>query len=105
MADNEELKSIASQLRRPQGKKGIEMAEMMNGTNISMTFHSIDKLGVLDHNKILELGHGNCGHLAYLLNQRGGLAYYGLEVSELMHKEAQRINQAYIGTGQASFHL
>ncbi len=105
MAHNEELKALASQLKRPQGTKGVEIGDMMHETNLKMTVHSIDKLEILDNNSVLELGHGNCGHLPYLLEQKNDLTYYGLEVSELMHKEAQRINEAYIGKKQASFHL
>ncbi|WP_375578501.1 class I SAM-dependent methyltransferase [Marivirga tractuosa] len=103
--DNQDMKVIASQLRQPHGKKGIEVAELMNETNIKMTCHSIDQLNILDNDKILELGHGNCGHLKYLLNRSDNLKYYGLETSELMMREAQNINSSFVDNKKASFHF
>lgn len=103
--DNQDMKELASQLRQPQGTKGIEVAELMNETNMKMICHSIDQLYILDNNQILELGHGNCGHLEYLLKKRVNLTYYGLETSELMKKEAQNINNSFVDNKKASFHL
>lgn len=101
--NQEELKELAAQLRQPKGDKGIEVADLMNDTNISMTHHAIEKLNILDNDKIMELGHGNCKHLSHLLNQKNNLTYYGLELSELMNKEAERINQQFIKNKQAHF--
>lgn len=103
--NNENLKALAAQLRNPNGHKGIEIAEMMNETNINMTLHSIQHLSIQDNDTILELGHGNGKHLAYILTQRSNLSYHGLEISELMHQEAMRINQESIDKHQAFFHL
>ncbi len=105
MSNHEELKKLAAQLKQPSGAKGIEIGEMMNETNIKMTVHAIDQLNLLTNDKILELGHGNCGHLHYLFQQNKDLVYYGLEISELMNKEAQRINKDFIVNNQASFYL
>lgn len=105
MTTNEELQSLASQLKNPSGEKGIEIADMMNETNIGMTKHAISCLNILPGDTILELGHGNCGHLDYLLQQNSGLKYFGLEMSELMKKEAQKINKVFIKEEQALFYL
>ena len=105
MADNERLQEIALQLRHPNGSKGIQIANMMNETNIQMTVHSIDRLNILDNENVLELGHGNCGHLAHLFRQNKNLTYYGLEISELMFEEAKRINQVFIDSQRAHFCL
>ncbi|MEL1255811.1 class I SAM-dependent methyltransferase [Flavobacterium sp. DGU38] len=101
----EELQEIASQLKHPKGEKGIEMANMMNETNINMTRHSIQNLNISNENKILELGHGNAGHLEFLFEQAGNLKYYGLEMSELMFQEARRINRNFVSQKQAFFSL
>ncbi|TDO78107.1 methyltransferase family protein [Flavobacterium chryseum] len=101
----EELQAIASQLKNPTGEKGIEMANMMHETNINMTRHSVQNLNIADGNKILEIGHGNAGHLEYVLQQASDLQYYGLELSELMFKEAQQINQKFVTQKQAHFSL
>lgn len=105
MNDETLVKEIAAQLRNPQGQKGIEMAEMMNQTNIAMTLHSIACLDLKQHQSILELGHGNCGHLAHLLAQQDGLHYTGLEISALMQQEAIRLNQSFITQQHAEFLL
>ena len=91
MKTDKELQELASQLKCPNGIKGVEVADLMNETNISMTLHSIDRLNLLDNDSILELGHGNCAHLPYVLQQKKNLTYHGLEISELMYKEAKRI--------------
>ncbi|MEO8240157.1 MAG: class I SAM-dependent methyltransferase [Flavobacterium sp.] len=101
----EELQAIASQLKHPTGEKGIEMANMMHETNINMTRHSIQNLNISTANKILELGHGNAGHLEFLLQQAEKLTYYGLEMSELMFQEARQINRNFVSQKQAFFSL
>lgn len=103
--DDEKLKELASQLRLPNGVKGVEIGDMMNEANINMTRHSIDQLDILDNETILELGHGNCKHLPYVLQQKSKLTYHGLETSELMNKEAKRINHQFTDRRQAFFHL
>ncbi|WP_394773645.1 class I SAM-dependent methyltransferase [Flavobacterium sp.] len=101
----EELQAIASQLKHPTGEKGIEMANMMNETNINMTRHSIQNLNIETGNTILELGHGNAGHVDFIFEQGENIKYYGLEMSELMFQEARRINRNYVSQKQAFFSL
>jgi len=101
----QELQAIASQLKNPTGEKGIEMANMMNETNINMTRHSIQNLNISKENKILELGHGNARHVEFLLEQAENLKYYGLEMSELMFQEARQINRNFVSQKQALFSL
>ncbi|MAX81647.1 MAG: SAM-dependent methyltransferase [Crocinitomicaceae bacterium] len=102
--NEDELKALAEQLRNPNGKDGIETAETMHETNIRMTHHSIDLLNIKENNTILELGHGSCKHLPYLLKQHKNLSYHGLETSELMFSEAKRINGDCIEHQKACFH-
>ena len=101
----EELQAIASQLKHPTGEKGIEMANMMHETNINMTRHSIQNLHIQSGNTILELGHGNAGHLEFIFEQAENLKYYGLEMSELMFQEARQINRNFVSQKQAFFSL
>jgi ubiquinone/menaquinone biosynthesis C-methylase UbiE len=101
----EELQAIASQLKHPTGEKGIEMANMMHETNINMTRHSIQNLNIKDGDSILELGHGNAGHVELLFEQTNNLKYYGLEMSELMFQEARQINRNFVSQKQAFFSL
>ena len=101
----EELQAIASQLKHPTGEKGIEMGNMMNETNINMTRHSIQNLQIEAGNKILELGHGNAGHVEFIFDQGENIKYYGLEMSELMFQEARQINRNYVSQKQAFFSI
>ena len=71
-------------LANPEGEKGIEIAEMMDATNISMTMESVAALELDDSNRILEIGHGNAGHLEQLLKLADDLNYTGLDISETM---------------------
>jgi ubiquinone/menaquinone biosynthesis C-methylase UbiE len=86
--NEEELKEIASQLSNPHGSVGLRVAEVMHKTNISMSIAAIDALRLKDQDAVLEIGHGNCGHLKDVLDKAAGLKYQGLEISELMHEEA-----------------
>ncbi|SDD37810.1 class I SAM-dependent methyltransferase [Niabella drilacis] len=105
MNDNNGLKELAAQLRQPDGAKGIEVADMMHASNIGMTRHAIDQLAIADNDHILELGHGSGKHLPYLLQQKTGLTYYGLELSKTMNQEAGKENRAFVERKQAVFQL
>jgi len=99
----QELKILAKNLANPEGEKGKEVAKMMNETNISMTKETIKALYLIDNEKVLELGHGNAGHLSYLLDFAENIQYTGLEISETMKSEAENINSKYLS--QANFQL
>lgn len=99
----QELKILAKNLANPEGEKGKEVAKMMNETNISMTKETIKALYLTDNEKVLELGHGNAGHLSYLLDFAENIQYTGLEISETMKSEAENINSKYLS--QANFQL
>jgi len=99
----QELKILAQQLSNPEGETGREVAKMMNETNISMTKESIKALHLKDNKRILELGHGNAGHLSYLLDFADNIKYTGLEISETMKSEAESLNSKYLS--QANFQL
>ncbi|SFO21695.1 Methyltransferase domain-containing protein [Paenimyroides ummariense] len=101
----DDLKDLAKQLGNPEGETGIEVANMMNATNIGMTKHTITSLNLDKNDIVLELGHGNCGHLPFLMNQAKNLKYFGLEISELMQQEATKSNQNYIENNSAKFEL
>ncbi|WP_106916409.1 class I SAM-dependent methyltransferase [Chryseobacterium aurantiacum] len=93
--EKEELKILAQNLANPQGEKGIEIGEMMNATNIGMTLESIRTLLIEDDQHILEIGHGNAGHLKSLLNLAQDLKYTGVDISETMHNEAKKLNKEF----------
>lgn len=90
--EDKDLKILAQNLANPQGQKGIEIGEMMNATNIGMTLESIHSLLIEDKEHILEIGHGNAGHLKSFLKIAKDLKYTGIDISETMHNEAKNLN-------------
>jgi len=103
--EKDQLAAIASQLSHPSGEKGLEMAEMMNETNSGMTKNAISNLDLTSGDAVLELGHGNAGHLNFLFSSCENVHYTGLEISTLMNQEAQRLNKSAVDTKKASFVL
>ncbi|WP_294247851.1 class I SAM-dependent methyltransferase [uncultured Chryseobacterium sp.] len=101
--DQEKLKILAQNLAHPEGEKGIEIGEMMNATNIGMTLESIKVLLIEDNEHILEIGHGNAGHVKSILNRAQNIKYTGIDISATMHNEAKRLNEAF--RDQADFVL
>lgn len=101
--EKENLKILAQNLANPQGEKGIEIGEMMNATNIGMTLESIKILLIEDDETVLEIGHGNAAHVKSILNKAQNLKYTGIDISETMHNEAKRLNEAF--KNQAEFVL
>jgi SAM-dependent methyltransferase len=101
----EDLKAIAKQLSHPKGKHGIKTGESMNASNIGMTCSAIDALNLRDEEMVLEIGHGNGGHIANILSKANGLKYFGADISETIIAEAERLNQVFLNTGMANFHL
>ncbi|WP_374460294.1 class I SAM-dependent methyltransferase [Chryseobacterium taeanense] len=93
--DKEDLKILAQNLANPQGEKGIETGEMMNATNIGMTLESIKMLAIEDNEYILEIGHGNAGHLKSILNKACNVKYTGIDISETIHNEARKLNEPF----------
>lgn len=93
--EQNELKILAQNLANPQGEKGIEIGEMMNATNIGMTLESIKTLLIENDEHILEIGHGNAGHLKSILNKAKNVKYTGIDISETMHHEAKKLNKEF----------
>ncbi|MEM6763819.1 MAG: class I SAM-dependent methyltransferase [Bacteroidota bacterium] len=102
---NNEFDELERQLSCPVGEGGVEVGENMLKSNISMIEATIHQMEVQEGQHILELGHGNGGHLPDLLEKDPSLTYKGVEVSDIMHQEAQRQNQQFTANGQAAFSL
>lgn len=94
MAVAEQFIEIEKQVSCPNGKLGIKVAQTMNESNIGMTTSTIDFLEIKNEELILELGHGNCGHLDYALKAANRVKYHGLEISETMFEEVTKNNKS-----------
>ncbi len=93
--DQEKLKILARNLAHPEGEKGIEIGEMMNATNIGMTLESIKAMLIEDNEHILEIGHGNAGHVKSILNRAQNIRYMGIDISGTMYNEAKKMNELF----------
>lgn len=103
--DKDFLQQLASQLSCPKNTEGIEVANNMHESNIRMTRAATNALKLANGDLILELGHGNCKHLPEILEKAERTSYYGLEISELMQKQATEANSVAMQANRASFHL
>lgn len=87
--NDQEIREIAAQLRQPHGEMGLKVGDVMLESNISMIRTAMQALQIQKEARILEIGHGNGGHLPELFSLTENIQYFGLELSELMHREAK----------------
>lgn len=95
----------AAQLRCPHGEAGTAFGQAMNLRNLTQIVSAFAAARLQNGDNILETGCGNGGLLGYILSQADGLHYTGLEISPLMHEQAQAFNAPFIAAGQADYRL
>lgn len=103
--EESQLEHIASQLGRPEGADGILTAERMAHTNNNMTKSAIKTLDLVEGEVVLEIGPGNGTHVKDLMNDAPTIHYYGVDISETMVAEANKINDTTVKNGKVSFEL
>ncbi len=86
----EQFKEVERQVACPNGEFGIKVGKTMNESNIGMSIGTINFLEIKDDDYVLELGHGNCGHLDNVLEAAKNVKYFGLELSKTMCNEAKK---------------
>ncbi len=84
-------------------KENLEV--LVNKNNSRIIQDSIKALELEDKNRILELGHGKCSHLPFLMDQAAHIKYFGMEISESLLEEANKLNAGYIRKKEALFQL
>ena len=95
----------AAQLRCPHDEAGTAFGQAMNLRNLTQIVSAFAAARLQNGDNILETGCGNGGLLGYILSQADGLHYTGLEISPLMHEQAQAFNAPFIAAGQADYQL
>ena len=95
----------AAQLRCPHGEAGAELGHAMNLRNLTQILSAFSAEPIQAGARILEIGCGNGGLLGWILSQADNLHYTGLEISELMHREACSFNAPFIEAGMADYRL
>lgn len=99
----EELKQIAAQLRKPHGEWGIEVGENMAVKNAPMIQQTLETAYFNKGDSILEIGFGNGAHVSAILANTPQSTYTGIDISELMVKEARLKNKHWIDRDRADF--
>ena len=103
--DETSYQQLAAQLRQPHGEAGIQTGEWMNRGNVHINMDTLKILGAGAGDKILEIGMGNGFFVHHIVEKDTSIQYTGVDFSEVMIKEAERINAAWINKGQVRFIL
>lgn len=105
MTDQIDYEALAAQLRKPTGDFGQIVANNMHQNNANMTLTCINQLDIHANQHVLELGHASALHLKTLFDKHPSITYYGLEISELMHEQAQQLASQLTTTHPLHFKL
>lgn len=95
----------AAQLRCPHDEAGISFGQTMNLRNLVQITGAFEAVRLQSGDRILEQGCGNGGLLGYILSLAENLHYTGLEVSDLMCRQAQAFNAPFVEAGLAQYLL
>lgn len=101
--DENALKHIAAQLRKPEGDDGRQTGERMNVGNEAMNLATIAQLNISANDNLLEIGMGNGYFVTQILSVDPTVKYTGADYSEIMVEEAGMLNKQHIADGQAAF--
>ncbi len=102
--EDEILKSIAMQLRKPQGEFALQVGDKMNESNAEMNLSVIDKLNLKVNEQVLEIGMANGFFVKHLFECYPDIQYTGCDYSEIMVAEAVTANLELIQNKQAAFY-
>ncbi len=101
--DDETLKQIARQLRKPQGEGGVEVGQRMNVGNDLINRRAIAQLALQPGDRVLELGPGNGFFARDIVGVDESIRYVGCDISRLMVEQANLLNDRLVESGQARF--
>lgn len=104
MPDEQTLKEIAAQLRKPAGEFGREVGAKMNESNLAMNLKTIEELEISAGDQVLEIGMGNGFFIKEILSKHQSVNYTGCDYSQDMVKESEHNNAGFITANRASFH-
>jgi ubiquinone/menaquinone biosynthesis C-methylase UbiE len=103
--DENTLKHIAQQLRKPEGEGGKQVGQKMNSGNKYINQWTIEQLNVSTNDNILEIGMGNGFFVKDILSVDNSVRYTGCDFSQLMVEEASEMNKQFIEKGRAQLFL
>lgn len=103
--DEQQLQSIAAQLRKPEGEQGVMMGSMMNEGNRIINEYVLETLNAQQGEKILEIGMGNGYFVKDIISTASNIEYAGCDYSETMIAESNEMNKDLVEACKARFHL
>jgi ubiquinone/menaquinone biosynthesis C-methylase UbiE len=101
--DIDNPKTLAKQLKQPNGKLAVQVGKKMSKDNLSINLNAIEALKVAPNDNILEIGMGNGFFVKDILNHDSSVKYTGCDHSKIMVEEAIRQNNQFVRSGQANF--
>ncbi len=96
---------MARQLGNPEGEVGLAVMEWVYENNRASSARAVAALGLKPNSRVLEIGFGSGRMTPEVVGQASGITYAGLDYSQTMVAEAERINSALISEGRAEFFL
>lgn len=103
MTEEDKMKNLAAQLRKPEGEDGIKTGELMSKANMQIIDHTFRSLNAEAGDNILEIGMGNGFFVKDILERSEYINYTGCDYSELMVEESIKINADWVAKGKARF--
>ena len=103
--DEQQLQSIAQQLRKPDGEQGVMVGSMMNEGNRIINEYVLEMLDVQQGEKVLEIGMGNGYFVKDIVSTASNIEYTGCDYSETMITESGEMNKDLVEACKARFHL
>lgn len=103
--EEDKLREIAEQLRKPHGDEADEVGRFMNEGNNLINHHTIEALGLTSGDKLLEIGMGNGYFVKDILSFGKSINYSGCDFSEKMVESSRKHNAEFIEKGQAKFRV
>lgn len=95
---------LSLQLKKPTGEAGREVAIMLNSTNRELYDFAFEMISPAPGNHILEIGFGNGNHFPEYFDLEPDLKLTGVDFSEDMCEEAEKINPGLIKNGNLTVH-
>lgn len=101
--DEDFLKEVAAQLRKPTGELGTEIATRMNEGNFEMNMGTINALEINDKDHVVEIGMGNGYFVQEILGRATKVSYTGCDYSKDMVDAATQLNTDLVEKEHAAF--
>lgn len=97
-------KELSSQLKKPTGEAGREVAKALNDSNRGLYDLSFEMVDLKPNQQILEIGFGNGTHFPEYFKLEPEISVAGVDFSDDMCQEAKTQNQGLIHSGKLSIH-